>query len=65
MRRSIVEEKKELKNKIQELRRQQIQIQNQIQKQEENNVYDESLYDDLNVLEEEVATCEDKLNMLT
>ncbi len=43
---------------IKELRRKQVAIQNQISKQEDNDVYDESLYTELDKIDEEIYRIE-------
>ena len=47
-----------IKNKISNLRKKQVQIQKQIEKQEDNDVYDESLYTELDKIDEEIANFE-------
>ena len=47
-----------IKNKISNLRKKQVQIQKQIEKQEDNDVYDESLYSELDKIDEEIANLE-------
>jgi predicted nucleic acid-binding Zn-ribbon protein len=47
-----------IKNKISNLRKKQVQIQKQIEKQEDNDVYDESLYTELDKIDEEIANLE-------
>ncbi len=43
---------------IKELRKKQVAIQNQISKQEDNDVYDESLYTELDKIDEEIYRIE-------
>jgi predicted nucleic acid-binding Zn-ribbon protein len=50
-----------IKNKISNLRKKQVQIQKQIEKQEDNDVYDESLYTELDKIDEEIANLESDL----
>lgn len=52
---------KSLKDQIKDLRKKQVLIQNKIQKQEENNVYDESLYLELDKLDEQIHELENKI----
>lgn len=47
-----------IKNKISNLRKKQVQIQKQIEKQEDNDVYDESLYTELDKIDDEIANLE-------
>ena len=48
---------------IKEIRKKQAQIQNKIEKQEENDVYDESLYEQLDDLDSKIAYFEKQINL--
>lgn len=52
------------KSKIKELRKTQVAIQNRIQKQEDNDVFDESLYDQLDAIDKDIAYYEKQLECL-
>jgi predicted nucleic acid-binding Zn-ribbon protein len=54
----IEEEIAIIKNKISNSRKKQVQIQKQIEKQEDNDVYDESLYRELDKIDDEIANLE-------
>ena len=46
---------------IKEIRKKQVQIQNKIEKQEENEIFDESLYDELDQLDRDIAYWEKQI----
>ena len=48
---------------IKKLRKEMVQIQNLIEKQESNDVFDESLYSKLDSIEEKIAYHESQLNI--
>lgn len=48
---------------IKKLRKEMVQIQNLIEKQEANDVFDESLYEKLDSIEEQIAYHESQLNI--
>ena len=48
-------------NQIKEIRKKQVQIQNRIEKQEENNIYDEKLYEELDNLDRDIAYYEKQI----
>ena len=51
-------------NQIKELRKKQGQIQNRIEKQEENDIYDEKLYEELDNLDRDVAYYEKQIFLI-
>lgn len=51
-------------NSIKELRKKQVQIQNRIEKQEENDVYDEKLYEELDDLDRDIAYYEKQISFI-
>ena len=48
---------------IKKLRKEMVQIQNQIEKQEANDVFDESLYEKLDDIEDKISYHENQLNI--
>lgn len=51
-------------NKIKEIRKKQVQIQNRIEKQEENGIFDESLYNELDDLDRNIAYWESQIKYI-
>lgn len=54
----------ECQNQIKELRKKQVQIQNIIEKQEENDIYDEKLYEELDNLDRDIAYYEKQILLI-
>lgn len=52
---------KDRENLIKDLRKKQVSIQNLIEKQEENDVFDESLYTELDNIDEEINRLENEI----